>query len=201
MRAVLVSPAVVTVLVLAATPASAQYAWDGPSLVGPHTPQGLSVLLAANGPGDALGVLAHWRQDRGAFGLGYRAGLVQSDADDVAVFGGVDVSGVLAGSIEDADIQVLWWSGLGAGLGDELAVTVPVGLVAGWRGVGDGNVFAPYAGAHVALDVASGEGDSLSLDASLDLGLDLTLVSGWVVRFGASLFGREALGVGVRIPS
>lgn len=201
MRATLPLTAAVTALFLAADPASAQHAWDGPSLVGPHAPQGLSVLLAASGPGDALGVLAHWRQDRAAFGLGYRAGLMQSDADDLSVFAGVDVSGVLAGSIEDADIQVLWWSGLGAGVGDELAVTVPLGLVAGWRGLGDGNVFAPYAGAHVALDVASGEGDSVSLDASLDLGLDLTLVSGWVVRFGASLFGRDALGVGIRIPN
>ena len=201
MRAIRSLPAVVTVLVLAAAPAWAQTAWDGPSLLAPHTPQGLSVLLAANGPGDALGVLGQWRQDRAALALGYRVGLMQSDADGVSVFGGVDVSGVLAGSIEDADIQVLWWSGVGAGVGDELAVTVPLGLVAGWRGVGDGNVFAPYAGAHAALGVASGEGDSLSLDASLDLGLDLTLVSGWVVRFGASLFGRDALAVGIRIPS
>ena len=74
-------------------------------------------------------------------------------------------------------------------------------LVAGWRGMGDGNAFAPYAGAHVALDVATGRGDNVSLDASLDLGLDLTLTTGWVVRFGASLFGRDAVGVGIRIPS
>lgn len=181
--------------------ASAQYAWDGPALVGPHAPQGLSVLLVADDPGGALGAMAQWRRDRASMGLAYRGGLVRSDHDDLAVFGGVDVSGVLAESVEDADVRVLWWSGLGAGLGDELAVSVPLGLVAGWRGMGDGTAFAPYAGAHVALDLATGPGDNVSLDASLDLGLDLTLTTGWVVRFGASLFGRDAIGVGIRIPS
>jgi hypothetical protein len=181
--------------------ASAQYAWDGPSLVGPHAPRGLSVLLVANDPGGALGAMAQWRQDRASMGWGYRGGIVQSDHDDLSVFGGVDVSGVLAESVEDADIQVLWWSGAGAGVGDELALSVPLGLVAGWRGMGDGTAFAPYAGAHVALEVATGDGDNVSLDGSLDVGLDLTLATGWVVRFGASLFGRDAVGVGVRIPS
>ena len=158
-------------------PVSAQYAWDGPSLVGPHAPAGLSVLLVANDPGGALGAMAQWRRDRASLGWGYRGGIVQSDHDDVAVFGGVDVSAVLAESVEDADIQVLWWSGVGVGVGNELAVSVPVGLVAGWRGMGDGNAFAPYAGAHVALDLATGDGDTVSLDASLDLGLDLTLTT------------------------
>jgi len=183
------------------TDASGQFAWDGPSLVGPHAPGGLSVLMVANDPGGALGAMAQWRRDRASLGWGYRGGIVESDHDDLAVFGGVDVSGVLAHSVEDADIQVLWWSGVGAGLGNRLALSVPLGLVAGWRGMGDGTAFAPYAGFHVALDLATGERDNVSLDASLDLGLDLTLTTGWVVRFGASLFGRDAVGVGIRIPS
>lgn len=200
MRATAIILVLAAVLAWSPAPASAQYAWDGPSLVGPHAPKGLSALLVGNDPGGALGVLAHWRRDSASLGLGYRGGLVQGDDDDLAAFGGVDVSGVLAESLEDADVQVLWWSGLGAGLGDELAISVPAGLVAGWRGFGDGNAFAPYAGAHVALDFATGDGDNVSLDASLDLGLDLTLTSGWVVRFGASLFGRDAVGVGIRVP-
>ena len=189
------------VLCWAPATASAQYAWDGPSLVGPHAPLGLSVVLVATDPGGALGAMAQWRRDGAAMGWGYRGGIVQSDSDDLAVFGGVDVSGVLAESVEDADIQVLWWSGAGAGLGHELVLSVPVGLVASWRGMGDGTAFAPYAGAHAALDLATGDGDNVSLEASLDLGLDLTLTTGWVVRFGASLFGRDAVGVGIRIPN
>ncbi|HSW30711.1 MAG TPA: hypothetical protein VLH75_14590 [Longimicrobiales bacterium] len=201
MRVRLSALALATALACAPGSALAQFAWDGPSLVGPHAPAGLSVLLVANDPGGALGAMAQWRQDRASLGWGYRGGIVQSDHDDLALFGGVDVSAVLAESVEDADIRVLWWSGVGAGVGSELAVSIPVGLVAGWSGMGDGNAFAPYAGAHVALDVATGDGDNLSLDASLDLGLDLTLTSGWVVRFGASLFGRDAVGVGIRVPS
>ncbi len=201
MRAHAFALALAAAVAWAPTPAAAQYLWDGPSLVGPYAPTGLSVLLVANDPGGALGAMAQWRQDRASMAWGYRGGIVQSDHDDLAVFAGVDVSGVLAESVEDADIRVLWWSGVGAGVGSEIAVSVPVGLVAGWRGMGDGNAFAPYAGAHVALDMATGEGDNVSLDASLDLGLDLTLTTGWVVRFGVSLFGRDAVGVGIRIPS
>lgn len=181
--------------------AQAQVAWDAPVLLSPHAPQGLSVFVVGSGPGDAVGVLGQWRQDRASLGLAYRAGIAQSDADDVSVHGGVDISGLLASSIEDADIQVAWWTGLGGGVGNEVVVSIPVGLVASWRGLGDGNVFAPYAGAHVSLDLASGEGDAVSLDGSLDMGLDLTLVSGWVVRFGASLLGRESVALGIRVPS
>jgi hypothetical protein len=75
-----------------------------------------------------------------------------------------------------------------------------VGLVAGWTGSGDDVVFSPYVGGHVALDFTNIEGDEISFDALLDLGLDLFLVSGWVIRFGASLGGREALALGLRLP-
>jgi hypothetical protein len=178
----------------------AQAVWDAPPLVSPHAPGGLSVLLAS-GNLDDIGVMAQWRRGRQGRGWGYRGGILQRDGDDASVFAGVDVSGVLATSVDEADIQVLWWSGVGAGVGDDVVVSVPLGLVAAWRGLGDGNAFAPYLGAHVAMDVGSGEGDALHLDASLDLGLDLTLTTGWVVRFGASLLGREALAVGIRVPS
>jgi hypothetical protein len=188
-------------LVLFPARAESQFAWDGPSLVSPHAPSGLSAFLVGSDPGGTLGVMAQVRRAGGKLNWGYRGGLVQDDADDLSFFGGVDLSGTLAESIEDADVQVLWWTGAGAGLGDRFALSVPVGLALGWKGLGDGNVFAPYAGAHVALDLRSGEGDRVALNGSLDLGLDLTLVSGWVVRFGASLFGRDALAVGLRIPS
>lgn len=159
-------------------------------------------MLTAAGRGvDALGALAQWRADRASLGLAYRVGIVNSDADRVAVLGGVDVSGLLAGSIEDADVQVAWWTGIGGSVGDDLLVSVPLGLVASWRGLGDGNAFAPYAGGHVVLDLATGEGRTVRLEGALDLGLELTLATGWVVRFGGSLLGREALAVGIKVPS
>lgn len=199
MRRPLVTLALIAVLV----PSSlrAQFAWDGPPLVSPHAPLGLSVLLVGNDPGDALGAMAHWSSRRGALAVGYRGGMVQNDGGRVSGFAGVDVSGVLAQSVEDADLQVAWWSGVGAGVGDDLLVSIPLGLVVGWQGLGDGTVFAPYAGGHVSLDLATGSQDGAGLDASVDLGVDLTLASAWVVRFGASLFGRGSFAVGVRVPS
>jgi hypothetical protein len=178
--------------------ASAQYRWDVPPLVSPYAPQGPSVLLVGADRGEALGGLLHWRHDTASLGLGYRAGVVQDG--HTSVFAGVDVSGYLARQLEEADVAVTWWSGLGAGVSDELTVSVPLGLMMAWRGLGEGNVFAPYAGAHTTLDLSTRPGDHAGLDASLDVGLDLTLVSGWIVRFGASFFGPGAVGIGLRIP-
>lgn len=204
MRATTVGPAFVLFalsFLLPPTPARAQAAWDAPPLVSPYAPQGLSLLMVAGSPGEQLGVMGVWRHDHASLGMAYRAGLVQNDTDDASVFGGVDASGLLTSSIEDADIRVVWWTGLGGSVGEHLVVSVPLGLVGAWRGLGDGNVFAPYAGGHVTLDMSTQDGEALHMDASLDVGLDLTLVSGWVVRFGASLFGRGAAAIGVRIPS
>jgi hypothetical protein len=52
----------------------------------------------------------------------------------------------------------------------------------------------------MVLDVMSGPGDDMDLDGAVDLGLDLAFSQGWTFRFGAALGGREALGVGFRVP-
>jgi len=36
---------------------------------------------------------------------------------------------------------------------------------------------------------------------SFDLGLDVVLTSGWMVRFGDSVWGRDALALGVNLPT
>ena len=56
-------------------------------------------------------------------------------------------------------------------------------------------------GGHIALDFTSLDDETVALDASLDAGIDLSLTSGWVVRFGVSLGGREALALGMSVPS
>jgi hypothetical protein len=177
-----------------------QLSWDAPSLVAPYAPQGLSIFLLNADPTDNLGGLVHWRHDSASLGLGYRAGLGKDPSGDLAALAGVDVSGILARSVEDAPIRVLWWTGVGAGLGNNLTVSIPVGLVAGWHGLGDSNVFAPYVGGHLTLDLATREGDVVNMAGSFDFGLDLTLVSGIVVRVGAAVGGRDALAAGVRLP-
>jgi len=119
----------------------------------------------------------------------------------LALGGGVDVSGVLSHGLEDADIDVLWWTGVGAGMGDDVIVSVPLSIVAGWTGEGDSAAFSPYVGAHIALDFTSFDGEEVALDISLDVGMDLELTSGWIVRFGLSLGGRDALALGMSVPS
>jgi hypothetical protein len=180
----------------------AQLSWDEPSLVGPYAPQGLSVFLLNPDPGDNLGALVHWRHDTASLGLAYRAGLARDATGALAGLAGVDVSGILAHSVDDADVRVLWWTGIGGGLGNNLTISVPAGLMAGWRGIGDDNVFAPYAGAHVSLDLSTREDRAVvSMRPSLDVGLDLTLVSGFLVRVGASLGEHSSLAAGVRLPA
>ena len=195
--------AVTSVLALFPAGLAAQLVWEVPSLVSPYAPSGFSAFLLDAAPGGDLGAMAHWRRAGGSVATGYRVGVASDASDDLAVFGGVDISGVLADAVEDAPIEVLWWSGLGGGIGDEILVSIPLGIVAGWRGSGDGRGFAPYAGAHIALDLASGGGDALDLSGVADVGLDLTLTSGWVVRVGASIGsrGRDALAIGMRLPT
>jgi len=56
-------------------------------------------------------------------------------------------------------------------------------------------------GGHIALDFTSIDGDELVFDAFLDVGMDLELTSGWIVRFGLSVGGRDALALGISVPS
>ena len=118
-----------------------------------------------------------------------------------ALGGGLDLSGVLTRGLEDTDIDILWWTGVGMVIGDDVIVSLPLGIVAGWTGEGDDVVFSPYLGSHIALDFTSLDGDEVALDVSLDVGMDLELTSGWVVRFGLSLGGGDALALGVSVPS
>jgi hypothetical protein len=188
-------------LVLLAAPVSGQVAFDAPSLIGPASPMGLAIYLTSSDPGDGLGGLATWRQSRGRVDVGYRVSVGQGADSDLAFGGGIDVSGVLSRGLENSEIDVLWWTGVGAGIGDDVMVSVPLGIVAGWTGEGDDVVFSPYLGGHIALDFTSIDGDELVFGASLDIGMDLELTSGWVIRFGLSLGGRDALAFGMSLPS
>lgn len=180
-------------------PASAQTAWDAPALISHAAPSGASVFLFSPAGGD-LGGLLTFRHSAGPVGLGYRAAVTDEAASDgIAVSGGVDISGYLSRGVEDAPLDLMWWSGIGAGIGTETVVTVPIGAVIGWSGRGSDVVISPYAGGHLALDFVTGPGDAVQLGGSLDLGLDLDLDSGWLIRFGASVGDRDAVALGVRL--
>ena len=187
-------------LVLTPAAASAQIVWDAPSMIRPGAPSGLSILLLEPYPGNEFGAMVMWRQSPAPVGFGIRAGIADDPSGDLAALFGLDVSGTLARLEGAGDPQVLWWSGAGLGVGEELVATFPAGIVLGWNIAGEGVVFSPNIGAHVALDILTGPGDELEMDGVLDLGVDLGFDSGLQVRFGASVGDREALAIGLRLP-
>lgn len=189
----------VTLFALAPGRAHAQLAWDAPPLISHMAPAGVSLFLVDPAGGD-LGGLLTFRHEAGPVGLGYRVAVAEENVtNDVAVSGGVDVSGFLAQGLEGSEVDVLWWSGLGAGVGEELLVSIPLGILFSWSG-GEGDaVLVPYGGAHAVLDFISGPGDDIDLSAAVDLGVDVILPSGWVVRFGGSFGDREAIAIGVKV--
>ncbi len=198
LRPTLAGPLTV-ILALGAGPASAQIAWDSPPLISHVAPSGVSLFLVSPEGGD-LGGLVTFRHSAGPVGLGYRFALAEeSGTGDLAVSGGVDISGFLARAVEGSEVDVLWWSGVGLGVGNETLVSIPLGALVGWSGEGGDAILSPYGGGHVVLDVSSAEGDNVDLAGALDLGLDLSLASGWLVRFGGSVGDREALAIGLRI--
>lgn len=187
-------------MALPAVPVAAQIAWDSPALISPAVPSGFSIF-AVNPEGGDLGALGTFRHAAGPVGLGYRAAIADDDGNgDIAVSGGIDVAGTLARGFEGSEVDMIWWAGGGVGVGSELVFTAPLGIMVGWTG-GEGDVLlSPYGGAHVVLDLTSVEGDEVRFDGVVDLGLDLVLSSGWMIRFGASLGDRESLALGVKLP-
>jgi hypothetical protein len=182
-------------------PASAQIAWDSPALISPSVPAGVSVFLMDPAGGD-LGGLVTYRHAAGPVGLGYRLAIAEEAGPngDLAVAGGFDVSGFLSRAVEGSEVDLMWWSGGGLGIGSETLVTIPLGLIVGWTG-GTDVTLSPYGGGHLNLDIWSGPGDSLDLSGAVDLGIDLGFQSGWLVRFGVSIGDREALAIGLRLPA
>ena len=198
-----VASALAALLLVVPSGVRAQVVWDVPSLLHPGAPAGLSILLMEAHPGDGLGGLATWRSDPAPVGLGFRAAVAEEAGrdDDVAASFGVDVSGSLAELEGPGDPGLMWWTGAGLGVGEEVVVSFPLGLVAGWRLSDEGVSFSPWVGGHVVLDVATGPGDDLDLDGTVDLGLDLDFDRRVTVRFGAALGDRDALAVGVHFPT
>lgn len=191
----------VAVLSSIAVPASAQIAWDAPAMVSHVAPAGVSVYVIGPAGGDVGGMLTY-RDLTGPVGLGYRLLLAdESGTGDLAVAGGLDVSGFLARGVEGSDIDVVWWSGGGVGIGRETVISAPLGMLLGWSGRGGEAILSPYAGGHITLDISTADQNSVDLTGTFDLGLDLAFQTGWHVRFGASIGDRDALALGVRIGS
>ena len=184
---------------IASAPASAQTSWDAPPLISHVAPAGVSLFLLSPQGGD-LGGLVTFRHEAGPVGMGYRLSLTDQDANDnLAIASGVDISGFLARGVEGAPVDVMWWSGAGLSWGAGTIASVPLGALVGWSGQGGDVVLSPYGGGHLVLDISNIAGDNVSLRGAFDLGLDIVLASGWLVRFGGSIGDRSALALGVKI--
>lgn len=199
-------PLAAGLLFLAPAPASGQVQWDAPFHMGPGLGDGLAVSLMETEPGDGEGVMVSWRRGQVPGGLGFRAGVADGFRDDLAVFGGVDVSGMLIARDAEFPVDLIWAAGAGGSVGDHGLIAFPIGLFVGRGVVRDGVRFVPYAGprvdvtAHLGGDAApGGEDDDLDLAVSVDLGFDLVFSERLAARFGASVGDHQALSIGVVI--
>ena len=94
-------------LVLLAAPVSAQVAFDAPSLIGPASPNGLAIYLTNSDPGDGLAGSSLGEGRVGEWTGGTARPLGRGLDGDLALGGGIDISGVLSRGLGDSDIDIL----------------------------------------------------------------------------------------------
>ena len=94
-------------LVLLAAPVSAQVAFDAPSLIGPASPNGLAIYLTNSDPGDGLAGSSLGEGRVGEWTRGAARPWGRGVDGDLALGGGIDISGVLSRGPEDSDIDIL----------------------------------------------------------------------------------------------
>lgn len=187
---------------------AAQVPWDTPFHMGPGLSGGLGVHLVdfETGPGsDGIGAAVTWRRSGVPGGLGFRAGLAEGFDGELAVFGGVDVSGYLVRESADVPLDLSWAVGAGAGVGDYAVLSFPGSIIVGKTLDAEGVRFVPYIGPRLDLDAFLGRdgGDDLELNFTVDLGTDIVVSDGMTIRFGAAVGGddsHEALSIGIVLP-
>ena len=185
-----------TLLTLAASQAQAQARWDSPFLVSPRPAPGLGLFLV-DLHGAGVGVLVTWLPSPTSWG--FRAGLAERSGPDegIAVVAGADVSVALTRSTSDMPLDIDAVLGIGAGIGDDLIISIPLGLSIGHTFAGQGATFTPYATPRVVVDARFGDGENMDLDFAVDLGLDLRIQPNWLIRFGGTIGDREAIAIGI----
>ena len=205
-----------SVTVLAATvmwpvAGSAQVAWDGPMLMAPGAPAGWGFHLVDPEGGDGLGGLVSWRGAAAPVGLGFRVGIYEGFRDDLALAGGVDVSGTIHRGQGEVPLDVIWFAGAGLGIEDDLLLSFPAGIALGWSVGGEDVAFRPYVAPRLVLDAFldddDGDGDDrprrddddLDLGAAVELGLDLAFDPDWAIRAAGSFGDRDAVSIGIVI--
>jgi hypothetical protein len=184
-----------------ATPAQAQVAWDSPMVLPPNTPDGIGIFLLDT-DGGGIGVSAIWRSPIWNYGL--RVGFAEGRADDrISIFGGLDFAGPISRANPDFPLDVDWVLGAGVAFERQVRIAAPLGLTTGHTFHAEGASFTPYLTPRVVLDAYIGdEGPpyrerGLHLNMAVDLGLDLRLQQGLLIRFAATAGQRNAVAIGL----
>jgi hypothetical protein len=176
----------------------AQPAWDSPMLLPPVAREGTGVFLM-DAAGGGIGLMGLYRSPLWNYGL--RAGVVDSNRRDrIAVFAGIDYNGLVTRATRDFPLDVDWVFGAGLSFDDNIRVSIPLGLTTGYSFRGDGVVFSPYGTPRIVLDAFLGSGDRdrrSALSLGVDLGLDVDLGTGFLIRFGATVGRGEAVALGI----
>lgn len=178
----------------------AQVAWESPMLASPRPPAGLGLYLA-DVYGGGLGLIGTYRGANAGNGLEFRFGIAEGGPDDdINGLLGASFSGLLARESGDMPFDISWTAGAGVGFGDWALITIPAGVSFGHTFRGDGINITPYVTPRIHLDAALGDevgDDNTDLGFTVDLGFDLALRRGWMLRFGAALGDHDALAVGI----
>lgn len=189
--------------------AHAQVAWEAPLFASPQPARGFGVYVADMAGGD-IGVMATWQATRAPnrlelrFGVADNGGPEFQDDSDMSGFAGLNISGLLARSSADMPLDVSWVAGAGVGFGSWAIITLPVGVSAGHTFKADGFDLTPYVTPRLVFDATmgledpfGGDADQTDLGFVMDLGVDVALNRGWLLRFGASLGDHEAVAFGI----
>ena len=182
-------------ILVAASPASAQWAWDAPSFFSPRSHDDIGIYAVV--PDDAdFGVMGLWRQS-GNLNLGVRVALIE----DVVSLGAEFYNPIRAVNVP---LSMAWNLGFGAGFGDDVTMLrVPFGVSIGATLGSSGSLqLTPYVHPRIALDVVAvdvGDDERTDTDVNfdVDLGADLNLTPSLILRFGATVGENEAFGLGV----
>ncbi len=196
------------VIALAVFPSSSasQLAPDTPRLISPSGPGGLGVHWLKPGAfaqdDDAL--LVTWAFPGLPPGVRLRGGAGEGTDGQTAGFAGLDVQSPLVRDDASLPFDLDWQAGVGVGFGENLLVTVPLGVSAGISWSSGAVWMAPYVSAGLAADLRLGEefeGEEFEVYPALDIGLDLSLDSGrrFILRAASSLGDRQAVAIGLVI--
>lgn len=161
-----------------ATPLSAQV--FTPTYQAPRSSSDVGIYLS-DGPG-SLAVEGVLRRGFGGYDMGLRAGI--ADTQDVSVMLGADLRNPL--SVGTAPIDLAFTAGIQALFGDGNALGIQGGLSLGHTFLPSGTGFSitPYIHPRAALINDPGPDDAFDLELLADVGFDIGMASGLILRVG-----------------